>query len=505
MIKGQHLIDGQWHPGNSTFTAECLSVQPPQIHNATTDLVDQAVQAAHHAFLTYGQSTNQERAKLLNAVAEQINQNREAICAMGAEESGLPLARLDGECTRTTQQLNMFADYVAQGTYQDLRFDAAMPDRTPIPKPEIRSAMRPLGPVVVFGASNFPLAFSTAGGDTASALAAGCPVIVKGHPAHPGTSDLVAQAIAQAIDACGMDSGVFSLVQDSGFEAAQQLVTHPLIKAVGFTGSLKGGRHLYDLCTSRPEPIPFYGEMGSINPLFVLPGILSSSANEVAHGWVSSLTLGVGQFCTKPGLLVVPNGPDGDQLVETAVSKLNDVATPANMLTRPMAAAYQNSINEITNHNASKILFQANNQDRQVMPHVVTTEVQEWLNNPLLQQEVFGPYAVIVRVDDEADMFEIAEQMEGQLTATLHFAESDHATAKSLIELLEQKAGRIIANGFPTGVEVSDAMVHGGPYPASTYANSTSVGTMAINRFLKPVAYQNIPEELLPNSLHSAS
>ena len=499
MIKGKHLIAGQWMVGDTTFSAECLTAQPVDFYNGSQEIVDLAVNAATTAFFHFSQSSNSERATLLRSIAAEINKNKEEICAICVEESGLPLMRVQGECGRTTQQLEMFADHIEQGHYLESSFDAALPDREPLPRPELRKVMRPLGPVAVFGASNFPLAFSTAGGDTASVLAAGCPVVVKGHPAHPATSDLIAQAISAAIESCSMDSGIFSLIQDSGYSVAHHLVMHTDIKAVGFTGSLKGGRHLFDLCVNRPEPIPFYGEMGSINPVFVLKDALKHSAQKIAEGWVASLTLGVGQFCTKPGLLVVPTGTEGDRLISAAVEQLQQSSTPNTMLTKGIADAYETGIQAIKDKPNIKVLFKANNSGRETTPHVISTDLDTWLNNAQLQQEIFGPFGVVLRVGNTSDMFEVAKRIEGQLTATLHFAENDHGVAKQLVQLLEQKAGRIIANGFPTGVEVADSMVHGGPYPACTYAGCTSVGSLAIKRFLKPISYQNMPEILLPS------
>ena len=498
MIKGKHLIAGQWMGGETTFTPENMTAQSVDFFDGSDEIVNLAVNAASTAFFQYSQSLDSERATLLRSIAEEINKNKDEICAVCVEESGLPLVRVQGECGRTTHQLEMFADHIEQGEYLESSFDAAIPDREPLPRPELRKIMRPLGPVAVFGASNFPLAFSTAGGDTASALAAGCPVVVKGHPAHPATSDLIAQAMLAAIEACSMDVGIFSLIQDSGYSVAQYLVSHPEIKAVGFTGSLKGGRYLFDLCVKRPEPIPFYGEMGSINPVFVLQNALENSAEKIAREWVASLTLGAGQFCTKPGLLVVPTGIAGDQLVSAAVKELQQHANSSTMLTTEIAHAYDTSLNTIQGNPGTEVLIQSRNSGRETTPHVITTDLDTWLNDKKLQEEIFGPFAVILRVENTTDMFTIAKRIEGQLTATMHFAKNDHTVAKQLLQLLEQKAGRIIANGFPTGVELVNSMVHGGPYPACTYAGCTSVGSMAIKRFLKPISYQNIPQNLLP-------
>jgi NADP-dependent aldehyde dehydrogenase len=495
MIKGQHFINGQWLAGDSTFRAACLNSEPSAMPNANPALVDLAAESAHRAFQKFSHAGDAERARLLFTIAAQIDADKDHICAMAHEETGLSMPRLQGECQRTTDQLRLFADFIGQGKHLDTISSPAVPDRQPMARPEIHCRMRPIGPVAVFGAANFPLAFSTAGGDTAAALAAGCPVVVKGHPAHPATSELVAQAVARAMAACDTDPGVFGLLQDSGHAAASQLVQHPCIKAVGFTGSLHGGRALFDLCAQRPQPIPFFGEMGSVNPVFVLPGRLSENPHPMARGWAQALNLGVGQFCTKPGLLVVPEGAAGDQFIATAIDELQSLSTPANMLTQLMADDYARSIRALTDLPGINILMAANHQGRQVTPHVISTSHAEWISNPKLRDELFGPFAVVLRVADVDQMQELTEQLDGQLTATLLCDDADQSLAKTLINTLEHKAGRLIINGFPTGVEVVDAMVHGGPYPASTCASASSVGTLAIKRFLRPVAYQNVPAD----------
>jgi len=412
----------------------------------------------------------------------------------------LPQARLEGERGRTVGQLRMFAEHIVKGDYLDRRHIGALPDREPIPRPDLYLVMRPMGPVAVFGASNFPLAFSTAGGDTASALAAGCPVIVKGHPAHPGTGEIVVQAIDAAIKACGVHPGVFSFIQDSGIEVAQYLVQHPLIAAVGFTGSLAAGRALFDLCAARDVPIPFYGELGSINPVFVLEQALANRGTDIGQGWAGSLTLGAGQFCTNPGVLIVPAGEAGDQLVTAAIDALQAI-DPQVMLTDGIANAFRSGVADWESSGAAKKLFGEECAERAATPVVFTVSGVEWLAHPELAEEVFGPAGVIVRAADSEEMQAIAEALHGQLTATLQMDSGDAAAARSLIPILERKAGRIIANGFPTGVEVADPMVHSGPYPASTNFGASSVGSIAIRRFLRPVCYQDIPAELLNEDL----
>ncbi len=502
MITGKHLINGDWLAGPTTCQTTPLTGKPHTIHNASMDVVNKAAVAAQEAFESFAHSTSTERAKLLRTIAAEINLLGDDISSVCEQETGLPLARLTGERGRTTQQLEMFAAYIESGEYLQRSCDTALPDRSPLPRPELRKMLRPLGPVAVFGASNFPLAFSTAGGDTASALAAGCPVIVKGHPAHPATSDLVAQAILSAIKQCDMHPGIFNLIQDADIQAAQELVKHPHITAVGFTGSLQAGRALFDLCKQRPVPIPFYGEMGSLNPVFVLPQALQETADETAAGWVDSLNLGTGQFCTKPGLLILPEGQAGDDFITAAKQRLSTV--PANhMLTQGIARAYHAGVQQVSQTAGVTSIHAAENPTGQARPQVFSTDVSNWLKQKTLHEEVFGPFALIIRTENTADMLTIARQLEGQLTATLIMQAQDQTLAQQLARILEHKAGRLLTNGFPTGVEVANSMVHGGPYPASTFSTSTSVGTTAIQRFLRPVCYQNMPTELLPAELRN--
>jgi NADP-dependent aldehyde dehydrogenase len=356
---------------------------------------------------------------------------------------------------------------------------------------------RPIGPVAVFGASNFPLAFSTAGGDTASALAAGCPVVVKGHSAHPGTSEIVAEAIKAAIDTCGIHPGVFSLIQGGKRDVGTSLVQHPLINAVGFTGSLGGGRALFDLCAQRDTPIPFFGELGSVNPMFLLPSALEARSTALAEGWAGSLTMGAGQFCTNPGIAVLIDGPAADDFVEAARKALEPMSAQT-MLTDGIAAAYRAGRDRVAGEKGVQDVLTTTCDNRNATPYLFATTGQDWLENEALGEEVFGPLGLIVRVTDDAEMMAVAKSLQGQLTCTLHMDAGDTQLGQRLMTVLERKAGRILANGFPTGVEVCDSMVHSGPYPASTNFGATSVGTLAIRRFLRPVCYQNIPEALLP-------
>ncbi|WP_417258919.1 aldehyde dehydrogenase (NADP(+)) [Celeribacter sp.] len=497
---GKHLIAGDWIGTEATFMSEPATGTAHPFSVGTPALVDQAARAAEEAFWSFGYSTREERAAFLNAIADEIEARAEAITQIGSQETGLPEARLQGERGRTTGQLRLFATHILSGDYLDRRYDRALPDRAPLPRPDIRMMQRPIGPVAVFGASNFPLAFSTAGGDTAAALAAGCPVVVKGHSAHPGTGEIIAEAIDAAIKSCGLHAGVFSLIQGGTREVGASLVQHPLIKAVGFTGSLGGGRALFDLCAQRPEPIPFFGELGSVNPMFFLPEALKNRGTDIAEGWAGSLTMGAGQFCTNPGISVVIDGPDADAFTEAATAALAPMGAQV-MLTDGIAQAYRSGRDKIAATAGVQELLTSTCDLRNATPYLFATTGKEWLDNEILGEEVFGPLGLIVRVADMDEMRSLAKALQGQLTCTIHLDDGDADAAKTLLPILERKAGRVLANGFPTGVEVCDAMVHGGPYPASTNFGATSVGTLSIRRFLRPVSYQNIPESVLPADL----
>lgn len=494
---GKHLIAGEWRDGPNTFTSDPAHGPAHKFAVGTVDLVNNACQAAEEAFVTYAHTTRSARAGFLRAIADEIEARAEAITEIGTQETGLPAARLQGERGRTTGQLRLFADHIEAGGYLDRRFDESLPARQPSPRPEIRMIQRPIGPVAVFGASNFPLAFSTAGGDTAAALAAGCPVVVKGHSAHPGTGEIIAQAIEAAIKTCRMHPGVFSLIQGGRRDVGHALVQHPLIKAVGFTGSLAGGRALFDLCAGRPEPIPFFGELGSVNPMFLLPAATETRAETIAMGWAASLTMGAGQFCTNPGIAVVVDGPSADRFIAAAKAALQEV-TPQTMLTEGIAAAYREGQSRLASRNTVRTILASESPARTALPNLFETTGPEFLRDHLLGEEVFGPLGLVVRVGSVAEMLDLAQGFVGQLTATLHMDDADVAAALQLRPILERKVGRLLVNGFSTGVEVVDSMVHGGPYPASTNFGATSVGTLSIRRFLRPVAYQNLPEALLP-------
>lgn len=497
---GQHLIAGQRHASELQFQSAPAHGTTHSYSVGTPQLVDKACQAAEDAFWSFGSTTRDERANFLNAIADEIEARADLITEIGSQETGLPEARLIGERGRTVMQLRLFGEHIRQGDYLDRRYDKALPDRTPAPRPDLRMMQRPIGPVAVFGASNFPLAFSVAGGDTASALAAGCPVVVKGHSAHPGTSEIVGDAIVAAVQSCNLHPGIFSLIQGGRRDVGEALVQHPLIKAVGFTGSLGGGRALFDLCASRPEPIPFFGELGSVNPMFLLPAATTARGASIGKEWATSLTMGAGQFCTNPGVAVVLSGSDGEVFAQSAQASLAKI-NPQTMLTDGIAAAFRDGRDRIATGNGVETIVSSTCDLRNATPYLFRTTGQEWFKNHALAEEVFGPLGLIVTVESLDEMRQVAKSLTGQLTTTLHMDAADITDAKSLLPILERKAGRILVNGFPTGVEVSETMVHGGPYPASTNFGATSVGTMSIRRWLRPVCYQNLPNDLLPKEL----
>ncbi|WP_323778885.1 aldehyde dehydrogenase (NADP(+)) [Leisingera sp.] len=497
---GKHLIAGVWTAGSESFQSSPAHGPSHSFSVGRVSDVEAAAQAAEEAFWSYGYSTRQSRADFLNAIADEIEARADAITEIGTQETGLPEARLQGERGRTTGQLRLFAAHILKGDYLDRRHDEALPERQPMPRPDMKMVQRPIGPVAVFGASNFPLAFSTAGGDTAAALAAGCPVVVKGHSAHPGTGEIVAEAVHAAATKCGVHPGVFSLIQGGNRHVGAALVQHPLIKAVGFTGSLAGGRALFDLCAARPEPIPFFGELGSVNPMFILDGALVARGEEIGKGWAASLSMGAGQFCTNPGVAVVNSGEQAEKFAAATRLALGETGAQT-MLTDGIAEAYRNGQRRIAETEGVQELLTSMCGQREATPYLYQTTAKNWMQNEVLAEEVFGPMGIIVVAEGVEDMRAIAQSLKGQLTCTVHMEDADTPDARTLMPILERKAGRVLANGFPTGVEVSDTMVHGGPYPASTNFGATSVGTLSIRRFLRPVCYQNLPEGLLPADL----
>jgi 2,5-dioxopentanoate dehydrogenase len=464
--------------------------------------VDEAVRVAEQAFDEYSNCSGETKGKLLHQIAKNIQEIENEVVERAALETGLPIARLKSETARTVGQLQLFAQLVEEGSWIMARIDTADPNRKPMPRPDIRSMLRPLGPVAVFGASNFPLAFSVAGGDTASALAAGNPVIVKAHPAHPGTSELVGRALQAAIRECNLPEGLFSLFFDAGTEIGTALVEHPGIKAGGFTGSRKGGMALMKIASSRPEPIPFYAEMSSTNPVFILPEALEQRAEEIAAGLHNSFTLGAGQFCTKPGLVFLADSAKERQFA----SKLNELtmqAPPFCLLTECISSVYRKGVAARKNLGTVKLGAKGTAAASGVSAAVFETEADSFLREESLAEELFGPATVLVRHSGKEDALRLARSLEGQLTATVHGTEKDLEEFQDLLSVLEQKAGRVIINGFPTGVEVSHAMVHGGPFPATSDGQSTSVGSRAIYRFCRPVCYQGFPDQALPEELRN--
>ncbi len=500
MIKGQHLIAGIWTGADDTFPNAPVKGDADTFATGTPAHAEAAATAADEAFATYAVTSRAARAAFLRDIAARIDARGAAITNIGTRETGLPEARLDGERGRTVGQLRLFADHIEAGDYLDRRHDAALPDRKPLPRPSLHMMQRPIGPVAVFGASNFPLAFSVAGGDTASALAAGCPVVVKGHEAHPGTSEIVAEAIVEAVEAANLPRGVFSLVHGGDNAVGASLVSHPLIRAVGFTGSHRAGRALFDMCAARPEPIPFFGELGSINPVFLLPSALAARGPDIARAWAASLSMGAGQFCTNPGVAIAVEGTEAEAFARAAVSALADVA-PQIMLSDGIAQSYRTGRDSMAAQDGVETLLASPEVSRGAAPDLFRVSAATWLSNSALGQEIFGPTGVLVVARSIDEMRTVASHLEGQLTATLHMDKDDTEAARQLVPTLERKAGRILVNGFPTGVEVADAMVHGGPYPASTDFGHTSVGTLAIRRWLRPVCFQNMPEALLPEDL----
>jgi alpha-ketoglutaric semialdehyde dehydrogenase len=491
---------------SSTKLADAGAIQPQAqglTGGMTIRAVNEACTAAEDAYDAYRAVSLDRRAAFLGRIGEEITALGDALIGVAMRESGLPRARLEGERARTIAQLGMFAGVVRAGAWLGLRVDSALPDRQP-PRPELRLRMIPLGPVAVFGASNFPLAFSTAGGDTASALAAGCPVVVKGHPAHPETGALIAGAIRRAVKACDLPDGVFGHLVGDGYALGEALVRDPRIAAVGFTGSRAGGLQLLKLAQGRPTPIPVYAEMSSINPVLLLPYALDHRASELGAAFVGSLTLGAGQFCTNPGLVLAVKGDSLDRFVASAREALEN-AVGATMLTSDIHKAYEVATEALAAHPRVEVIARSSHSEaeRCGVPAFFETDAASFLVDPSLRREVFGAASLLVRCDSEDDLIRVLAASEGQLTATLQMDPEDAPFAAKLMPLLERKAGRILANGWPTGVEVTHAMVHGGPYPATSDSRTTSVGSLAIDRFLRPVAYQNLPLELLPPELTS--
>jgi len=494
--QGDQILTAYNPTDNSAFSEQFVA--------ATTQEIDQVVAKAHRAFSLYKSISYEKRAQFLETIAEEIVALGDILLERASGESGLPLGRFQGERGRTCNQLKMFAGVLRDGSWLDVNIDTALPDRQPLPKVDLRKMQIPIGPVAVFGASNFPLAFSTAGGDTASALAAGNPVIVKGHEAHLGTNELVCQAILSAVEKCKMPDGVFSMV-NGGIETGQHLVKHPKVKAVGFTGSLGGGRAIFDLANQRPEPIPVYAEMGSTNPSFLMPEKLAADPVGLGNTFANSVALGVGQFCTSPGLLIGVKSAALDQFINRLSQALaaKDAVT---MLTKKIATSYYNHRGALIEQTGVEQLGDSSNPGtNKGKPLTAKVDGKTFLSNPKLHEEIFGPFTMVVACEDTVEMLAVANSLDGQLTGTLVASENDLANHEEVVDVLSTKVGRILFNGVPTGVEVCHSMQHGGPYPASTDQRTTSVGTAAIARFVRPIAYQSWPDNLLPDPLKNSN
>lgn len=506
-ISGLNFINGERSGENpqmlSSFDAHTGDALPWQFHQASRKEAEAACHAAAAAFTAYQATSPAQRAEFLDAIADELDALNDEFIQLVMRETALPEGRIRGERARTSGQMRLFATVLRRGDFLGARIDQALPDRTPLPRPDLRQVKRGIGPVAVFGASNFPLAFSTAGGDTAAALAAGCPVVMKAHSGHMATAECVAQAITNAITRCNLPAGVFNMIYGGGI--GEVLVRHPLIQAVGFTGSLKGGRALCDMAAARPSPIPVFAEMSSINPMIVLPAALKARGTSIAADLSASVVMGCGQFCTNPGLFIGIKSPEFSQLLEEMKTRL--AQSPAQtMLNRGVLSSYEKGLNHLHLHPEVTHLAGELQQGFQAFPQLFQASAQMLISgDALLQEEVFGPVTIAVEVADRHELEQALAGLRGQLTASLLADPEDLQQFGALVPLLEQKVGRLLLNSYPTGVEVSDAMVHGGPYPATSDARGTSVGTLAIDRFLRPICYQGYPQELLPDALKDAN
>ena len=505
-IHGQNIIGFKNSSESSesfrAFNPETGQALETEFFKATKSELEEAMAKAVEAFKKFKNMDWSKRAAFLRAIADEMEALGDTLVERASAETGLPAARIIGERGRTTGQLRMFADHIEEGAWVEATIDTAIPDRSPVPKPDLRKMMVPLGPVVVFGASNFPLAYSVAGGDTAAALAAGCPVLVKAHPGHPGTSSLVGQAIVRAAKDTGMPDGVFSLLYDGGFEVGEALVGHPSTAAVGFTGSLTGGRALYDIAARRKNPIPVFAEMGSTNPSILLPEALNSRVDQVATDYAGSITLGVGQFCTNPGLILGIKSSGLDNFINLLGEKIVE-SQPGTMLHAGISSAYAEKKSTMVGNDGVVLVSEASvsGEATQGRPAVAKASGRAFIDNPALHEEVFGPFSLVIECADEAELAQAIAKLNGQLTATLIADEADLKDSELIVNALREKTGRLIFNGVPTGVEVCPSMQHGGPYPATTDSRFTAVGIHSIRRFIRPLSFQNAPQALLPDAL----
>ena len=506
-LHGKNFLGGKLSAkSQSSFSAMNPALDEklaPEFFEAGPVEINEAMDLAETAFQIYRKQPAEKIAQFLEKIAEEILQLGDMLMQRAHAETALPETRLLGERARAVGQMKIFAELVRDGSWTEACIDRAIPERKPLPKSDLRRMLIPLGPVIVFGASNFPFAFSVAGGDTVSALAAGNPVVVKAHPAHPGTSELVAGAIIRAAKSTGMPEGVFSMVHGKSNEVSLQLVRHPAAKAVGFTGSLQGGRALFNAAAARPEPIPVHAEMGSTNPIFVLPGALAKNGAAIAEGLVQSVTLGVGQFCTNPGLVFGRRDAKFDALLENA-SRITGSVVAGTMLTSSIGARFHESVQAFQKISGVRVAGKSSRAlETQTPAYIFATDAKIFLEHASLREEMFGPSTLVVACDSDAELEAIARGMSGQLTASIFATEEDWVTHGNLISLLEQKVGRLLFNAFPTGVEVCPSMQHGGPYPASTDSRSTSVGIFAVKRFARPICFQNFPDAALPVELQN--
>ena len=497
---GSKVINAENPVNGETLTGDFIE--------ATESEINKSCELAKDAFEIYRNKSGKERAAFLRKIAEKVMDLGDELVERAMEETGLPEGRIRGERGRTCGQLNLFADVAEEGSWVNARIDQAIPNREPLPKPDVRYMERAIGPVAVFGASNFPLAFSTAGGDTASALAAGCSVVLKAHPAHPGTAELVASAAISAAKECDMPEGIISMVHGLSHNVGQTLVEHPAIKAVGFTGSIPGGRAIFDIAARRPEPIPVYAEMGSSNPVFILPQALQTKMADITSGMSGSICLGAGQFCTNPGMTILLESAESEELISKLADALSN--SPAGtMVHSSIKNGYEKELNAKLEASGVELVARSSattdNPATAAQPTLFRTSYANYKNNPELNKEVFGPCTFVITCKDKAELVEFIEGLEGHLTSTVHGDGTDFETYGDLLNLLEKKAGRLIINQYPTGVEICASMLHGGPYPASTDSRTTSVGTAAIHRYARPVCYQNFPQSLLPEELKDSN